>query len=67
MDWWGNATDALFSGTMIMIVEKGVVNRRTFSFERLSLTMNRTTCSFERLSLTPALSRWERENGRLMA
>jgi transposase InsO family protein len=33
------------------------MNRRTFSFERLSLTMNRTTFSFERLSLTPSLSR----------
>jgi hypothetical protein len=43
------------------------MNRRTFSFERLSLSMNRTTLSFERPSLTPALSRWERENRRLMA
>jgi hypothetical protein len=43
------------------------MNRVTFSFERFSLAMNRTTFSFERLSLTPALSRWERENCRLMA
>jgi hypothetical protein len=32
----------------------------------LSLTMSRTTFFFERFSLTPALSRWERENGRPM-
>jgi hypothetical protein len=43
------------------------MNRTTFLFERLSLPMNRRTFSFERLSLTPALSRWERENCRLMA
>jgi hypothetical protein len=43
------------------------MNRTTCSFERLSLPMNRTTFSFEGLSLTPALSRKEREDCRLMA
>jgi hypothetical protein len=43
------------------------VNRGTFSFEKSSLPMNPTACSFARLSLTPALSRWARENCRLMA
>jgi hypothetical protein len=50
---------------MTFLVERSSLpmNRTTFLF----LPMNRTTCSFERLSLAPALSRWERENGRLMA
>jgi hypothetical protein len=43
------------------------MNRMAFLFERLSLPMNRRTFWLERLSLTPALSRWERENGRPMA
>jgi hypothetical protein len=42
------------------------MNWMTFPLRQFSLTMNRTRFSFERFSLTPALSRWERGNDRLM-